>query len=142
MVSDKEQFSHNDTTVKPVGGTCTSYNIVYLFECRLCGKHYVGRSTRILRTRVGEHRRNFYKVCEDKEYDKNSDEFALGHHLAVDHNLKQRGDFDLSYSISILDFCSPMILEKKEHAFIHALHSLIPNGINIDNPFSIPLLYK
>ena len=116
--------------------------MIYLFECKLCGKHYVGRSTRVLRTRVGEHRRFFYKVCNKKEYDKDSDEFALAHHLYSDHLIINGEDFDPNYNVSLLDVCSPQILEEKEHDFIHLLHSLAPNGLNLNNPFAIPLLYR
>ena len=89
MVSNKETFTFNKHTVNAVGGCCKSYNIIYLFVCKLCKKHYVGRSTRPLRTRVGEHRRNFYKMCgkPDFTYDNESDEFALGHHIFHDHHL-------------------------------------------------------
>ena len=142
MVSDKTAFAYKDKTVKAAGGSCSSYNIIYLFECRLCGSRYVGRSTRALRTRVGEHRRAFYRLCENKEYDKESDEFVLGHHIFSDHNLCERDDFDKSYSVSLLDICSPKVLDIKEHKFIHLLNTLNPNGLNLDNPFAIPLLYR
>ena len=63
--------------MKFVGGNCSSYNVIYIFTCKICSKCYVGRSTRPLKTRVGEHRRSFYKLCDKKEVDLNSDEFAL-----------------------------------------------------------------
>ena len=47
----------------------------------------MGRSTRPLRTRVNEHRRSFYKLCDDEDYDEDSDEYALGLHSFTDHNL-------------------------------------------------------
>ena len=102
----------------------------------------MGRSTRPLKTRVGEHRRSFYKLCDNKECDLDSDEFALGHHLFNEHLLKNRSDFDLSYNVSLLDFCSPSVLDVKEHKFIHQLNSLKPNGLNIDNPFAVPILHR
>ena len=144
LISDKEVFNFNDTSVKPAGGSCKSYNIIYLFVCKQCNKHYVGRSTRPLRTRVGEHRRNFYRMCErvDFEYDKDSDEYTLGHHLFHDHKLSCKTDFDNNYSVSILDISSPKVLDVKEHKFIHLLNSLSPQGLNLSNPFSIPLLYR
>ena len=142
MISDSENCTYNNTIVNFVGGTCSSYNIIYVFICKLCNKCYVGRSTRLLKTRVGEHRRSFYKLCDNKECDLNSDEFALGHHLFNEHQLKNRNDFDLSYNVSLLDFCSPSILDVKEHKFIHLLNSLKPNGLNIDNPFAVPILHR
>ena len=88
-------------------------------------------------SRVGEHRRSFYKLCDKKEIDLNSDEFALGNHLFSDHSLQNRSDFD----VSLLDFASPKILDVKEHKFIHLLNSLKPSGLNIENPLSVPLLH-
>ena len=41
---------------------CSSYNIINVIICKLCNKCYVGRSTRPLKTRVGVHRRSFYKL--------------------------------------------------------------------------------
>ena len=104
----------------------------------------MGRSTRALRTRVGEHRRNFYKMCDksDFSYDKESDEFTLGHHLFHDHKLNCKSDFDNSYTVSILDISSPKVLDVKEHKFIHLLNSLTPLGLNLSNPFAMPLLYR
>ena len=109
-----------------------------------CSSHYVGRSTRPLRTRVGEHRRNFYKMCEksDFQYDRDSDEFTLGHHLFHDHKLNCKTDFNDSYRVSILDISSPKVLDVKEHKFIHLLNSLTPLGLNLSNPFAVPLLYR
>ena len=45
MISEKEAFNYNDNIVRPAGGSCKSYNIIYLFVCGHCDKHYVGRST-------------------------------------------------------------------------------------------------
>ena len=142
MLSDKDCCTKDDTSVKFAGGNCSSYNVIYLFTCKICSKCYVGRSTRPLKTRVGEHRRSFYKLCGRKEVDLNSDEFALGNHLFSDHSLQNRSDFDNSYNVSLLDFSSPKILDVKEHKFIHLLNSLKPNGLNIENPLSVPLLHR
>ena len=84
----------------------------------------------------------FHKLCDNKDYDEDSDEYALGLHLFTDHNLIRREDFDENYNVALLDFCSPKILDVKEHKFIHLLNSLKPNGLNLSNPFCIPLLYR
>ena len=49
---------------------------------------------------------------------------------------------DDTYNVSLLDFSSPKILDVKEHKFIHLLNSLKPNGLNIENPLSVPLLHR
>ena len=89
------------------GGNCSSHTVIYILTCKICSKCYIGRSTRPLKTRVGEHRRLFYKLCNKKEVDLNSDEFALGNHLFSDHSLQNRSDFDDNYNVSLLDFASP-----------------------------------
>ena len=113
-----------------------------MIVCKLCKKHYIGRTCRQLRDRVGEHRRSFYKLCDKKPYDQDSDEFALAQHLYIDHNLSDKPAFNLNYMVTILCFSSPKALDVKEHKFIHNLNSLSPFGLNLNNPFSIPLLHR
>ena len=63
------------------------------------------------------------------------------HALALaSHN---REDFDKNYFVSLLDICSPKVLDIREHKLIHTLNNtLTPNGLNLDNPFAIPLLHR
>ena len=72
----------------------------------------------------------------DFTYDNEFDEFALGHHILHDHHLNDKLDFDASYTVTILDICSPKVLDIKEHKFIHLLISLAPSGLNLNNPFA------
>ena len=37
---------------------------------------------------------------------------------------------------------TPSVLDVKEHKFIHLLNSLKPNGLNIDNPFAVPIFHR
>ena len=110
--------------------------------CSLCQKHYIGWSTRLLRTRIGEHRRYFYQIIDNKPFKLDNDDFALGSHLYHDHCCRDRTDFNKFYRISILEICSPNTIDVKEHLYIHKLNSLTPNGINVSNPLAIPMLYK
>ena len=80
-------------------------------------------------------------MCDNKEYDKDSDEFALGHHLFSEHHLHSREDFDRNYFVSLLDICSPRVLDVREHKFIHTLNTLTTNGLNLDNPFGLSLIH-
>ena len=59
MISSRERYRYNNKTVKTAEGSCDSYNVVYLVVCSICWKHYVGRTCRHLRARIGEHRRYF-----------------------------------------------------------------------------------
>ena len=139
MVSKKETFKVNNKIVKTATGNCSSYNIVYLFVCNVCKKPYVGRSTRALNTRTGEHRRAYYDILEGQNYDPFDDEFSLGIHL-IGHNLREKNDCAKCHEVSILENTSPKNLEVKEHKYIHLLQSIRPGGINVKNPFNIPLL--
>ena len=116
-------------------------DIVYMVVCTICYKHYVGRSCRALSTRIGEHRRHYYSILDNMPINATNDDHALGAHLHR-HGYRDRGDFDKIYTVCVLEVCSPRVLEVKEHKYIHKTNSLGPNGINVSNPFSIPLLYK
>ena len=59
--------------------------------CTICKKHYIGRSIRALRTRIGEHRRHFYEILDNKPFTLDNDDFALGSHL-YDHGFRDRKD--------------------------------------------------
>ena len=141
MITDRESFRYNNMNVKSGGGSCASYNIVYLVVCSICLKHYVGRSTRCLRTRIGEHRRFIYQIVDNKPFQFDNDDYALGAHL-YNHGYRDKSDFSKYFKVCVLEVCSPKILDVKEHKYIHKLNSLCPNGVNISNPFSIPMLHR
>ena len=102
---------------------------------------YVGRSIKWLRTRISEHRENFYKLLKPGfKLDPLDDDFSLGLHL-IEHGLKNRNDFDENFTVSIISRCSPKNLSYQENKFIHTLDTLRPNGLNVSNPFALPILY-
>ena len=102
---------------------------------------YVGRTVQELKERIGQHRRAFYAVLDNKNHcNKFDDAYSMGFHLKDVHNFKNRSDFiNDSFRFVILENCSPRVIEKREHYFIHKLNTLRPNGINTSNPFSIPI---
>ena len=67
------------------------------------------------------------------------DVYSLGVHLVSEHGCLNKSDFNDTYKVTILEYCSPRSLEVKEHTWIHKLNSLAPSGINRANPFSLPL---
>ena len=149
MISDHTDLTVNGFKITSTRGLCTTYNIIYLFLCTICTKPYVGRTVSSLNIRANQHRSAFYKVLKfsnnselnESEFDNNSDDiYSLGIHLIKDHNFCNRTDFNKIYRVLILEVCSPNNLEVKEHKWIHRLNSLMPNGINRANPFSIPSL--
>ena len=79
-------------------------------------------------------KRAHYKILNCTQY--------FIHHLFHDHKLNSKTDFDDCYTVSILDISSPKGLDVKEHKFIHLMNSLTPFGLNLSNPFALPLLYR
>lgn len=139
LVSHEESRIVNGRVVKSAPGTCSTYNIIYLVSCKMCSKCYVGRSTRTLKTRIGEHRRGFYHILSGKTYDENDDAFSIGMHL-LEHGCSDKSNFNECISVCIIDNCNPKSLEVKEHKFIHSFQTLRPMGLNTQNPFSLSIL--
>ena len=127
--------------MKTAPGSCTTYNVIYLVLCKICGKPYVGRTNRLLRDRIGEHRRAFYQVIKGNKIDLNNDDFSIGMHLHSDHGLVDRLDFNRHCTVCIIDNASPNRIELKEHKYIHLLKTLRPMGMNTNNPFKIPMFH-
>ena len=140
IISPNEEFSINNQLVRSSPGSCATYNIIYMVVCKCCNKAYIGRSVRALRTRIGEHRRAYYNILNNKTWDPEDDDYAMGIHLAQDHGFDQKSDFEDNFEICIVDICSPKIIDRKEHEYIHRLRTLRPLGMNSQNPFAIPLL--
>ena len=140
LVSEDHQFRVNGKTAKSDPGNCKSYNIIYLVQCSICQKGYVGRTTHFLHVRMREHRNKYYDLLRGKKVDDQSDEYSLGLHLAS-HGFTDRKNFNECYNVSIIDNASPRTIEVKENKFIQVLKTLRPLGINTVNPFGLPLLH-
>ena len=106
----------------------------------MCSKSYIGRTTQPLGTRMNGHRKCYYKVLRSDNIDTNLDDFSLGLHLLHDHGLEDPKCFNDTYETTILEVCSPSLLERKEHCFIHKFNTLFPHGLNRMNPFGLPRL--
>ena len=124
-------------SVPSVPGNCKSKNCIYLCVCKLCHKPYFGRTIQWINRRMCGHREGFYKVHDNEDIDETSDDYSLGLHLAREHGCVDRSDFNKLYSLQIVENCSPSMLEKKEHLYIHKYKSLYPVGLNKINPFGL-----
>ena len=140
LISGEHEYRVNGKRVKASPGNCASYNVIYLVQCSLCQKAYVGRTTRVLRKRIGEHRTKYYELLRGKSADNATDDHSLGVHL-LEHNADHKDDFNKIFNVSIIDNASPRTLEVRENNFIHLLKTLRPLGINTVNPFGLPLLH-
>ena len=149
MCKPEREFEVNGVKARSAPGTCISYNVIYLFICKICLKGYIGRTVQELHSRVSEHRAAYNKllVKPDLRYkhevvSDEQDTYSLGLHLIIDHNLtSDKKDFDLNYEVLIVTNAGPNKLEVTEHRSIHKFRTLYPSGINSVDPFGIPLLF-
>ena len=145
LVSNSDTIVVNGKTVVPRCGSCISRNIIYLVLCSLCSKGYIGKTTNTLRCRVNGHRAIHRKVISSNGASiqlvrtNHQDDLSLGYHLFKEHGSSLSTDFNNYFKFSIVQHCSPNLLDVTEHKWIHRLHTLEPGGINSMNPFAIPL---
>ena len=128
--------------IKTACGSCISQMLIYHANCKLWDKSYVGKTVQILGDRINGHRNKFYDCLRGimSDQDGCSDDFILGRHLLLYHNLNFRGAFNENYSFTILEHCSPFNIDLNEHLWIHRLKSIKPLGLNSHDPFGIPLV--
>ena len=136
LVQSNESVDINGTAVLCAPGTCKSKCIIYAVNCTSCEKVYIGRTVQPLHDRLSGHRSNFYKLLNEEVVD-DSDDFSLGLHLIHEHKYFDRGDFNKHFRVQFISNCSPALLEKQEHSFIHKLKTLFPVGLNRNNPFGL-----
>ena len=114
MIADQEQYTINGKKVRPVSGTCSTYNLIYCFFCTLCHKPYVGRTVQKLNSRCNGHRAAYYKVLklsklpnfDTMTFDEDDDDlYSLGLHLVKDHGCLTNSDFNSVYRVFILETC-------------------------------------
>ena len=120
-------FNHpHSGKVIPIKGiiSCNTKGVIYVIYCP-CGKYYVGKTMRALKTRIAEHRSSIR--CKNLLYPVAAHFVEAGHSISSLRYLgveklptpRRGGDFDNS-------------LLKREAWWIHSLNTLAPNGLNID----------
>jgi hypothetical protein len=139
LIDSNQYFEVNRVSVPCAPASCKSKNVIYAVTCKTCAKAYIGRTVQPLRDRISGQRGNFYKLLNDEDYD-DSDDYSLGMHLVHEHKCDNRADFGQFFKIQTLLICSPSMLEKQEHLFIHRLRTLHPMGLNKNNPFGLACL--
>ena len=140
LIGDDPVTEINGHPVRTAPGTCKTKNIIYMVECLLCNKPYVGRTIQILGKRMGGHRECYYQILRNEDVDFSKDDYSLGLHLFHEHGLRDKEDFNRHYRVQILEVCSPSRIEKKEHYYIHGYNTLHPIGLNKVNPFGLSRL--
>lgn len=120
-----DTFTHHSTgKTYAVKGriTCNTTHIVYLLKCP-CNLYYVGKTKRLLKTRICEHKSSI-RNCDEKSS-------VARHFNQLKHNTT-----DLKYmGIEVVE--TPRrggdrdnLLLKREAYWIHTLDTLIPRGMN------------
>ena len=130
----------NGRRISSAPGSCKTKNAIYLFSCKLCYKGYFGRTVQQVGKRTNGHRECFYQILREESIDESKDDYSLGLHLFHEHGLSDPADFNEHLTLQNIEVCSPSLLEKKEHNYIHGYNTLFPIGLNKINPFGLPKL--
>lgn len=134
MVAKKEQISIKGKIATSAGGNCSSNNVVYAIQCKLCKIAYVGKTVQKLRDRITGHRKAFYatsKNAENVSSLQKDDTNILGIHLVNSHQKSARNDFNSLYEVSILQKdISPSRIRIVEQMHIDKFNTLAPFGLN------------
>ena len=102
--------------------TCDTKNVIYMIQCTLCNKQYIGETKRRLKDRFNEHRRPVDKTNIKSAPTTVSDHFLnSANHTASNILL-----------ILIEQICSSRdaIRKAKEAHYINLANTLEPNGLN------------
>ena len=144
LFKDCVKDSSGNITFKTAKGNCTSKNVLYHLRCKLCTQPYVGKTVQMSSSRMCGHRAKFFEVIRNNgnidNLECDRDEYIPGLHLYNNHNLRNFEDFNNTYELTILEKCSPSMLDVKEHLWIQKLKTLNPLGLNSMDPFGLPLL--
>ena len=134
VVSKKEKVNINGRSSKSAGGSCSSNNVVYLMQYKICGDGYVGKTVETLRDRIKGHRKSFYATLRNRDKINSievDDTNIVGLHLVQKHQKFLRDDFSPSYEVTILaKDITPSRIKIVEQSFIDKLNTIAPFGMN------------
>ena len=137
-MSGKDHISVRNKRINCSGGNCKSNNLIYGAQCRHCNATYVGKTTQELRKRIAQHRGHMKKLGTSTINVEVTDECTLAAHLKYDHDLTTSVDFNSSYMFTILKSVNnPGRLPFEEQRFINELDTLVPHGLNMENPVGV-----
>ena len=146
LIYSKETIVLNKKMFRTAPGNCGTDVTIYGGICTYnsCQAPYVGKTTQALHKRINGHRSAYGEYCDkngniDSQMD--LDRYAIGIHLYRAHGLKNLMAFDSHIQFFILENCQPKNLAVREHLWIQKVRSIFPEGMNLNSPFSIPLLY-
>ena len=103
---------------------CTSMFIIYLMECTLCNKQYVGKAETSFNVRLNNHR---------KDVNKPNAILACKHFQQRDHNFNQHAKFVIIDQLKNLQKPKEILRQRlidRENFWIKTLDTLHPKGFN------------
>ena len=119
----------NSNEIYDISGTfnCSSKNVVYLIECKVCSKQYVGSTITKFRYRANNYKSIFRKFEKGEKVSKQ----ALNQTNFHEHFLAEQHSGIEDWVITIIDEASDeSLLRKKELFSIHKLNTFLPIGLN------------
>ena len=103
-----------------VTADCKTSNIVYLIECRICRKQYVGETENPLHIRMNGHRSDYHRKLPDKP--------VAEHFSGPGHTFD-----DLTVMVIEAMYSANSDRRKyRESYWIYTLRLLAPEGLNLD----------
>ena len=103
-----------------VTATCKSDNVVYLIQCKRCGKQYVGETENPLHLRMNGHRSDYYRKLPDKPVAMHFNTSGHTFNDATVMVIEQMGVANSTYR------------KNRESYWIYTLRSVAPHGLNLD----------
>ena len=103
---------------------CTSMFVIYLMECTLCNKQYVGKAETSFNIRLNNHRKNVNKP---------NGIVACKHFQQRDHNFNKHAKFIIIDQLKNLQKPKEILRERlieRENFWIKTLDTLHPKGFN------------
>ena len=99
---------------------CCTKNVVYVIECKKCAAQYVGETENALRVRLTGHRSDIHHRRTDRP--------VARHFCQSDHSIH-----DLTImAVEKIHRNDVNFRRRKESHWISILHTLIPDGLNIN----------
>lgn len=99
----------------PIRMNCRSRNLIYIIQCGICNKQYVGQTSTPLHIPMNRHRSRFNLTLE------HTDRYLLYKHL------DRHGGLKVTPIVTVED---ASLLKRTEMDLIKRLHTVIPHGLN------------
>ncbi|KAJ0063651.1 hypothetical protein NL108_004773 [Boleophthalmus pectinirostris] len=104
--------------------SCNTKSVIYMITCP-CGKAYVGKTSRALKTRIAEHRSTIR--CKNMNYP------VAAHFVDFNHPISSLRYIGIEHvELPPRGGNLEMLLSKREHFWIHHLKTFTPHGLNIE----------